>query len=123
MDGVIKRNRDFSNTSESIEDNFISFATTKDNAAAGPDVRRKARTLNRIAKGKSSQYFSDRTTLASSIVDKDVCAVGFEVKASAAMCVQDKSLNTNAEITAEKVLEVNAAAPGVIANQISVEVP
>ena len=39
VDSMIERDRGFSGTSEAIENNFISFAPSKDNAATGPDVR------------------------------------------------------------------------------------
>src|SRR5438067_6665254 len=112
MDGMIERGWDFADPSESIKNNFVSFATSPDDAAACPDVRGKTRTLNRITKGKSSQHFSDRATFASLFVDNDDYAIGFEVKAGAAMRVQDEPFDADAEITAEKSFEIDAAAPG-----------
>ena len=116
MDGMIERDWDFADPSESIENNFVSFATSPDDAAACPNVRGKTRTRNRITKGKSSQHFSDRATFASLFVDKDVYAIGFEVKAGAAMRVQDEPFDADAEVATTKILEIDASAPGMIAS-------
>ena len=85
VDSMIERDRDFSGTSEAIENNFISFAPSKDKAATGPDVGSKTGTWNGIAQGKSSQHFADRAVFATLFVDKYVCAIGFEIKTGATM--------------------------------------
>ena len=120
VDSMIERDRG-EVPSESIEDNFVSFATSPDDAAACPNVRGKTRTRNRITKGESSQHFSDRAIFASLFVDKYVHAIGFEVKTGATMRIQDKSFDANAEVTMEKIFEIDASAPGMIASEVLIK--
>jgi len=84
VDSMIERDRG-EVPSESIEDNFVSFAPSKDKAATDPNVGGKTGTWNGIAQGKSSQHFADRTVFASLFVDKYVYAIGFELKTGATM--------------------------------------
>ena len=49
-------------------------------------------------------------------MDKDVYAIGFEVKAGAAMRVQDEPFDADAEVATKKILEIDASAPGMIAS-------
>src|SRR5439155_18124906 len=80
VDSMIERDRDFSGTSEAIENNFISFAPSKDKAATGPDVGSKTGTGNGIAQGKTSQHIADRTVLAPLFLDKYFYTIGLDVK-------------------------------------------
>src|SRR5437763_10673448 len=121
MDGMRERGWDFADPSESIENNFVSFATSPDDAAACPNVRGKTRTRNQITKGKSSQHVSGRATFASLFMDKDVYAIGFEVKAGAAMRVQDEPFDADAEVATKKILEIDASAPGMIACEVLIK--
>jgi hypothetical protein len=77
---------------EAIQHDFIAFATTLDHTAARPNVRGKARARDRITKGEGSQHFADCSILASSFLDKDAYAVGFEVEAGPAVCIEDEIL-------------------------------
>jgi hypothetical protein len=121
VDGMIKRYRDFTGATKSVQDNFVALATTPDHTTARPNIRRKARARDRITKGEGSQHFADCSILASSFVDKDVYPVGFKVKAGAAVCVEDKSFYTDPEVTVEKILQIDTAAKGVIAAEVSIK--
>src|SRR5205814_8505968 len=91
--------------SEAVQYDFIPFTATKDDTATSPDVRRKARALNRVTKRKGSQHFPNRAFVARSFLNAGERATSaLEVKAGTTMRVQDKSLHTNAEITAAKRL-------------------
>src|SRR5436190_10528148 len=122
VDGMIKRYRDFTGATESVQDNFVALATTPDHTTARPNIRRNAGARDRITKGEGSQHFADCSILASAFVDKDVYPVGFEVKAGATVCVEDKSLYTDPEVTVEKILQIDTAAKGVVAAEVSIKV-
>ena len=120
MDCMKKRYWNFADTSESVENNFIAFPAAPDHSAASPNVRRKTRAGNRITKGKGSQHLADRSILAASFFNKGD-TIRFEIKAGAPMCIEDKSFNTDSEITMEKVFDVDAAAKGVVATEVSIK--
>ncbi len=120
MDCMKKRYWNFADTSESVENNFIAFPAAPDHSAASPNVRRKTRAGNRITKGKGSQHLADRSILAASFFNKSD-TIRFEIKAGAPMCIEDKSFNTDSEITMEKVFDVDAAAKGVVATEVSIK--
>src|SRR5438552_5581839 len=96
------KNRSFRR--EAVHYDFIPFTATKNNTAPGPDVRRKARTLNRVTKRKGSQHFPNCAFVARSFLNGGAWAKTLLDVKPGTMCVQDKSLHTNAEITAEKYL-------------------
>ena len=54
-------------------------------------------------------------------MDKYVYAIGFEVKTGATMRIQDKSFDANAEVTMEKIFEIDATAPGVVASEVLIK--
>jgi len=103
------KNRSF--RSEAVQYDFIPFTASKNNTAPGPDVRRKARTLNRVTKREGSQHFPNSAFVARSFLNAGGWATSaLELKTGAAMCVQDKSFDANAEVTMEKIFEIDATA-------------
>ena len=107
---------------EAVQQDLISFTATENDTAARPNVRGKTKALNRIPKRKGSHYFSHRALVARSFLNACAWATtALEVEASATSSIQDKAFDTDAEITMKKVLGVDAAAPGVVATEVSVK--
>src|SRR5216110_96742 len=73
-------------------------------------------------KRKRSQELPGRRLRGRSFLNaREWATSALQVKASTATRVQEKSLNADAEVTTEKILEVDSAAPGMVATKVSVK--
>src|SRR5262249_29669790 len=99
---------------------LVSFAAAENRAHAAPGVRRKTRARNRITQCKCAKDGTDGTIMTDPLLDKYRDGLVLEDIEARLGGVECKSLNTDTSVTTEEIFYVAAAAPGVIAANISV---
>src|SRR5262249_18339388 len=104
----------------SLRVKLVSFATAENRAHTAPGIRRKTRARNRIAQCKCAKNSADDTFVTDSLLDKYRDRLVFEDIEARLGGVERKSLNTDRSIATEEVFYVAAAAPGVIAANVTV---
>src|SRR5580765_3667587 len=96
------------------------LATAKDPASPAKNVGRKARAGDRVTQGKSAQYSTDRVALAVDTIGKNSVAEIDEGILARLPSINHPALNPDANVTHEKIFEVNATPQSVISLDVAV---
>src|SRR5215470_7564428 len=99
------------------------LATAKDPAAAAKDVRCEARASDRVAQGQCTKYSSDAFVHMAKGLLKNVIAKIGEIIFARLSRINHPTLDSDTEISMEKVFSIDTAAPGMIRLQVAIILP
>src|SRR5947207_2912133 len=101
----------------------VFLACTKDPASSAKNVRRKARARNRVTQGESAQHSADSVALTMDAPGKNSVTKIDEDILACLPSINHPALNSHANVTHEKVFEIDTTPPNVISLDVAVIYP
>src|SRR5204862_4048833 len=98
-------------------------AGAKDHASSAKNVQRKARARYRVTQGESAQHSADSIALTMDAPDKNSVTKIDEYILACLPSINHPALNSHANITHEKVFEIDTTPPSVISLDVAVIYP
>ncbi len=100
--------------------NDVSLTAAEDRAASRPNIRREARTMDRITQCERTQNRPDRAALVAGPKLEDLHSRNVYKLAS---CIDGPSFDSDAEIPAQEILCIQAAAPRMVRFDVTIIPP
>src|SRR5947207_15512505 len=102
---------------------YLLLAAAKDPASSAKNVRSKARARNRVTQGESAQHSADSVALTMDAPGKNSVTKIDEDILACLPSINHPALNSHANVTHEKVFEIDTTPPNVISLDVAVIYP